>query len=1012
MPRKISDETLKFNVVINGNEGQREYNKLTRANKKLLEANEDLEKQAKKLRRSNKANADELAALEKQIQENNATIKENSDRMSDLTKEIGLSNLTMKQLKKEARDLQRTLDNLDPNDNNFKELSQQLVQVKNRMTELKAETNATIDSLEDNLGTLENFGAGIGNLFVGFKRGDAKQVQDGLRGIASGFHGARKAALAFISTPVGAFLAIVAGIGAIAREFVIYNESIRESALLTEQLTGSTGQAADDIRVRAQALTDTFGGDFNENLKDAKVLVNEFGVSYEKAFDIIEEGLIRGGKANDEFLESIEEYSTFFSNAGFSANEFRKILNTGVDLSIYKDKLPDAIKEFDLSIREQTDSTKEALINAYGKTFTDALLKRVREGKITTKEALAEIAKESQRTGTTIQQNAQLTADLFRGAGEDAGGALKIFEAVNIALGDQERALTPLQEQLQRVADANEELAKAQDDALKSDDYIEFSNNVSLFWTKVKTLFFNGVSFILTKFNEVQNFTLKFFFQTIATIKVLPTVVREAFSSMVTEAGEAIKSLFSFGQIFERLLNLDFEGAKEAFKDYTANVKSEFGDVGNVVGEAIDKIQAVRKAVGDAVDADLARQREGAVLASGIEDQETNNGSGNENDKEDELSAEDKRRLESRKRLYEMLDALEAERELIEKQKQVDDITAKQLEEEAALQEKFAKLEADANGETELLAGFEEEKQFRLQEIRDKYDKLRSERDATRKKEFLEKEQKFKGKLAEAEENLQKARAAALNSGLNALRSFFGESSKIGKAIFLLQQGMAVNEVLITTAKSIAQAKAADAAIPAVIPPGFINPFKVISTSTMLKNVAAAKFTAASQIASILSATVEGFEDGLYPVTRTDGRRFKASIGGDPRTQIVDRPTLFNGPFLAGEAGRSQPEMIIDGNTFNRLDPRVIDYILQTAGKVRGFQSGFTSERAQSVADVTTPEPDNETSMTDIMIATFDLLVDLKENGIDARSIIGDDKIQELDERKEQLETTRDKAKR
>ncbi|WP_141876200.1 phage tail tape measure protein [Gramella sp. Hel_I_59] len=78
--------------------------------------------------------------------------------------------------------------------------------------------------------------------------------------------------------------------------------------------------------------------------------------------DKIEAGLIKGGAANDEYFDSIREYSTFFAQAGYSAEEFINIVNTGFDLGIYQDKLPDALKEADLSLKEQTKSTRDSLV--------------------------------------------------------------------------------------------------------------------------------------------------------------------------------------------------------------------------------------------------------------------------------------------------------------------------------------------------------------------------------------------------------------------------------------------------------------------------------------------------------------------------------------------------------------------------------------------------------------------------------------------------------------------------
>ena len=138
-----------------------------------------------------------------------------------------------------------------------------------------------------------------------------------------------------------------------------------------------------------------------------------------------------GGAQNNEFLDSLGEYDNFFAAAGYSAQEFVNIVNTGYDLGIYTDKLPDALKEADLALREQTKSTRDALVNAFGASFTDDILSKVSSGEITTKTSLENIAAQAKITGLSQQQQAQLTADVFKGAGEDAGGALVILETVS-----------------------------------------------------------------------------------------------------------------------------------------------------------------------------------------------------------------------------------------------------------------------------------------------------------------------------------------------------------------------------------------------------------------------------------------------------------------------------------------------------------------------------------------------------------------------------------------------------
>ncbi|WP_208746851.1 phage tail tape measure protein, partial [Aquimarina algiphila] len=289
------------------------------------------------------------------------------------------------------------------------------------------------------------------------------------------------------------------------------------------------GEHAHEVRLHAQTISEVFDQDYKKTLETANVLVKKFKISWGAALDTIEEGLIEGGAANEEYLESLNEYAPFLADAGYSVGEFKNIIATGYDLGVFKDKLPDALKEFHLAMTDQTDTTRDALDNAFGITFTDKLFKGIEKGTITTKKALQEIIKESKKYGLSVQQQQQLTSGLFKGAGEDAGGALKIFEAINKALEDQTIVLTPLQQMLKETADAHRELAIAKDEALRSDDYVAFAGEMDLVWTKIQTIFYNALGGIRGAFTDSNEFIAKQIVLFLATTKAMPNIVSSNF---------------------------------------------------------------------------------------------------------------------------------------------------------------------------------------------------------------------------------------------------------------------------------------------------------------------------------------------------------------------------------------------------------------------------------------------------------------------------------------------------
>lgn len=354
------------------------------------------------------------------------------------------------------------------------------------------------ESIQDALSKIDPFNFSLSQFItISSEAGGSGAALSGIFGqLRDGIIGMTRAAISFIATPIGAAITALAGVGLVAREFWNYNKAIQETIVLTERLTGITGDAGDSIRQQAQAISDTFGTDFEETLITAQKLVQNFGISYDNALSLIQDGLAQGGVANKEFFDSLKEYPVFFQQAGFSAQEFVDVVNAGFDLGIYNDKLPDAIKEAGISLQEQTKATRDALVNAFGATFTDDVLKRVRTGQTSVKDALNEIAEASKEANLNQQQLATLTADVFRGAGEDAGGALKVFEALNAAQEKNNKTLTETEKYYQDLAKANAELAKARDEAFKSDGLISFQQQLELLWTKVQTVFYNTVAWL------------------------------------------------------------------------------------------------------------------------------------------------------------------------------------------------------------------------------------------------------------------------------------------------------------------------------------------------------------------------------------------------------------------------------------------------------------------------------------------------------------------------------------
>lgn len=1008
MAKKITDETLKFNIVVNGDAAQKEYKNLEKQQHKLINTTADLEQQAEKLRAANKENTDEYKQLTQQIKETQSELTSTEAKMSKLTKEIGLNNLSTKQLSAESKKLKTIMKELDPSTSEWKQYNQELAAITNRQFELRKELRDTSRELGYQDSAITTLTSGFATMFSGLKSGNFADVKTGFADIKSGIGGATKAALAFIATPIGATIAALAGIGLAAKSWFDYNSAVVESLRLTQQITGLTDQAADQARIRGEALSETFGVDFKETMETAATLAQQFDISFTEAFDSIEDGLVRGQKNNDEFFDSLKEYPVLFNQAGFSVKEFASVVEAGYDLKIYSDKLPDAIKEASLSLTEQTKATRDALTNAFGASFTNDILKRVRTGETSVKDALAEISAQADKTGLNMQQNAQLTADVFKGAGEDAGGAIKVFEALNVALGENQRSLTESERLTQEQVKATTELKQVSSALFSTGDkgFGLLIDKAKLFGTKMLVDILKAGINVYNWFVDLNNESRVFS----GILKTLGVIATAPFK-IIGEAISLVKNQFkSLGTIVEGIFTFDMDKIKEGFNQGLSNIGES---ITNLKNKAVEDAKAIndafsgnnkfeRKTLDDFVTTETTVTKDKTAKPTNTYSSEQDAKAEAFKKAEEEitriiLAEREKRRidaltginkelalidqkyaadLEKYKEHGDKIEELEKlrdeEKEALKLQREAELADKlKSQREQRELEEEALRLEKEA-----LAAQTEEEKMNllleRTQFIASEQLRIEEEKELARlnvigateaeisevKKRYLLENKKLKDEIDkksfENEQTLTKARLDNYANLFGNITSLLGKNTAAGKAAAIAQS-------TINTYQGITEVWSTKSTLP--------EPFATISR---IANTAVVLASGLQAVSSIKQTSTPGFEEGLYPVTRAqDGKVFNASFAGAPTTQIVGTPKTF----LAGE----MPEMIIDPATFKKMDPNVTDYILQLAGRrpLRGFETGkYPSENQDQIT--ATSEPSINTLSEETVVELINTMKNLK----------------------------------
>lgn len=890
--------------------------------------------------------------------------------------------------------------------------------MKKKQREFINETKKSIATTEDQVSALDEFGASASEAFTALKSGDLIGFRAGMMGVATGLKTATKAGLAFLATPIGLAIAALAGIALATKEWMNYNEAAAEANRTTQQITQLSGDALDSARVRATAIEKTFGIEFKKNLEVASSLVNAFGISYEEAFEKIENGLVRGGKENEEFLKSLNEYPRLFAQAGFSVEDFQRIVNTGIDMKIYDDKLPDAIKEFSLAIMEETLSAREALENAFGKDFTNDIFTNIQNGSISSKDALGLIASEAEKIGLNAQQAQLLTADLFKGAGEDAGGALVIFEAVNTALNEQERTLTPLEEGLKRIADANLELEQAQDGALKSDKYAAWANDVSISWIKVKTGFFDLVNGFTEGIANIESKLSRFRYQ-------LRGFIGDAFSGKDADWEKLGKEADAIQAAKEKVAAAQREAEKPKEKTPEATNTN-----GLKAQEEADKLREARNKA--AVASEKKRLNEIENLQKEYS-QKAENREAESASKMAEL--EKQRALEKAKSLgaeKALLDQIEAEHQVVINEAKLKEeeaellrtreFEAKKLELENELRlskassdaerdeiQKEIDLEKEALAQEKKIEDFEKEMEFLklTDEEKKAYLELMEENHQAKMQEIkkrsldklTEQEKKWAENAKQAAIDLETAKTNAQFAGLDALKSIFGQKSNIYKLLFLAEKGLAAAEVITTASKSLSAITAntaiANTAAVAASPLTGGLPWTAINTATGISQAAAVKINAGVQLASIAGAAIKGFDKGGY--TDLFGMGVRDSSGHEVAGVV------HTNEYVVPEVVRRDPEV-----------PQILNYLESKRKKALGLYADGGDTAKSDIQDSKATLKMNSSSGNSESLGLASLLFRLNEilsAGIEANVYFGFEAIQKLQESQKKLDKIENRSR-
>ena len=196
-------------------------------------------------------------------------------------------------------------------------------------------------------------------------------------------------------------------------------EDVAESMATVKQNTKLSGDELQNATERALLLRDTFEFDVNESTRSAKMLMDQYGMSAEEAYNLIAQGAQNGLDKNGDLLDTINEYGVHFSGLGLSAEDMFNMLTNGAENGTFSvDKLGDAVKEFGIRVKDGSDGTTEAF-KTLGLDVDDTAMKFAKGGD-GAKEALSKVTTALFNMDDPLKQN-QVGVALFGTMWEDLG---------------------------------------------------------------------------------------------------------------------------------------------------------------------------------------------------------------------------------------------------------------------------------------------------------------------------------------------------------------------------------------------------------------------------------------------------------------------------------------------------------------------------------------------------------------------------------------------------------------
>ncbi|MFE7082627.1 phage tail tape measure protein [Priestia megaterium] len=199
-------------------------------------------------------------------------------------------------------------------------------------------------------------------------------------------------------------------------------------------------------------LAEVFDADVNEVTRAGSNVMKGFGTSSKEAFDLMAWGAQNGLNFSNEMFDNLSEYAPLYKKMGFSATEYFQLLKKGADSGVYNlDYINDAMKEFQIRVKDSSDTTNDAMSEMSEKT--QQIWQNFLSGKATVKDVHNAVINDLKNMDDQVKAN-NLGVSLYGTKFED-------LEADSMyALGNIDGAIKGVKGSMDKASEANENMAR------------------------------------------------------------------------------------------------------------------------------------------------------------------------------------------------------------------------------------------------------------------------------------------------------------------------------------------------------------------------------------------------------------------------------------------------------------------------------------------------------------------------------------------------------------------------